>query len=1578
MTDDELIELIESKTPEELSVDEIDELRLRLPVSAKLQDALAGRLEMEQYLTNVLGEIQLDVDKILARASQEPDKKPRSPLALWGWVASVLLVGAIVTWLVVRSRPHGGIQEIANAENRVPGENDHLAGDKSAPKDSAAEQLAKLQVPRAKVVDPAEIAAMSASDPKGTLAELAKRDPWEPEVPWAEQPVPGPESLFEELDQKTPAPLEAELRRWFADVQGKPKSIGTTSISLENWGWFDGLMKLKAPWIEGVSFRIASTDFNNLRIHFWSGSEGVTLSLADVTGRQWSGYATSRKDNNPRPTEYLLTSRDEGRFWRTNLTSPVCLELRYEHGKVTLSRGDVHLLSVPLARQPDEVYFDGRAAVRYLAMVKSAPLPPEPVQNPIVRDVPGPAELVWNEKLAEGFKVTKHSDGSLELTGKASQGVATIWTQLPVLGMSDLILELDSVTARTGLFFGNAEGKPTSTIGFAKDNRLGLLGIGKAVSVGQWISDQDIESNTLGPYVRSKLLVKMSIAGGATRVATSVDGVHWGRPFSPFWGDHGRTYVTLGLYCQGGQAATSIKLKRMTYRAPQLLMALAAPELLEKVPQQAGTIEYGPWLQAVYETRPVGVELAAWRKACALATLARGTWATLGNSILEGLIDEALADIDDPAKRLQLLDEAFPFVCVMEDTSLALRWLRKYEQVGWRAYQQGESRPFSLVVPRELSAPLGTRLPFTWFPDSLARAEILELIYQQRWDELVDVGEHLQMWRRQSYPRGAMLHDWANVLASRGLAVTTEPDPDSFRSKPKKINWRQRKYRPPVITMQSDWRHPLVTELSKEGFNVLAEFDAALGGKLYKDACQIISGTPGSDMLGLLPNNKDPQLLTSLSGAVTLAMREDTALATTMVEEFGPIGLLRIRQAIRDGDAAALEAATLQFYGTPAAGEAHLWLGDRALAAGAVAHALGQYRQARRSASADLQARIAASEQLALAMTGQPSGEDITESIVFGQTKLTSNELKAMLDDLRQHHAADALGNLKANQVAATQCAPAPVGFKTTVRGPFDGDQGQSPQSVPGALTEFDVDWFSRQLATVVVGDRMIVSNRFQVAAYDLNERRWLWRTGLQKEQGSAHEWSLTPMSPLVTSTRIFVRRLTRSGPSLAAVNSSTGKVIWSTKTESDRSVVSDPLLVQDELFALVMARVDQEYLLSLCTYDPDTGTQLTERRVAHFRDLWHENRTCEAVAAGDHFIVVCGGSVLSFDLTGKPQWVRRQLLVPAALDRSSVKQRHDLPLLAEGRLYVTQPGVREVVCLDPETGGLNWRRTIPDIQAMLGVESGRLLVRTDQGLIALDVSNGTTLWNYADRHLHDGTLLGGPGGLLVTRCTPGVGEDRVAPELVWIDPATGHPTSMVALDTLKQKRPRIGTLVSHSNKIWAFVRSAAGEQRDIVELEPQPDQEVRTPSARDQNYWTSQLPTPLLAAMDQLFPGWTLLDGRADAKTGVEAEFNGEKNVLSILGRPSAIVRQVQLPAGKPKLILRVGHHPQGRWKLEVRVNGDQLLSETIESKTTQNCWRNCEVDLSPYAGREVNLLLRGLDDGNQPYQKWKRIEIE
>ena len=59
MTDKELIALVESKLPQELSLEEVETIHRRLRESPAVRDALAGQLELNEYLATVISPVEL-------------------------------------------------------------------------------------------------------------------------------------------------------------------------------------------------------------------------------------------------------------------------------------------------------------------------------------------------------------------------------------------------------------------------------------------------------------------------------------------------------------------------------------------------------------------------------------------------------------------------------------------------------------------------------------------------------------------------------------------------------------------------------------------------------------------------------------------------------------------------------------------------------------------------------------------------------------------------------------------------------------------------------------------------------------------------------------------------------------------------------------------------------------------------------------------------------------------------------------------------------------------------------------------------------------------------------------------------------------------------------------------------------------------------------------------------------------------------------------------------------------------------------------------------------------------------------
>src|SRR5690606_38330170 len=111
------------------------------------------------------------------------------------------------------------------------------------------------------------------------------------------------------------------------------------------------------------------------------------------------------------------------------------------------------------------------------------------------------------------------------------------------------------------------------------------------------------------------------------------------------------------------------------------------------------------------------------------------------------------------------------------------------------------------------------------------------------------------------------------------------------------------------------------------------------------------------------------------------------------------------------------------------------------------------------------------------------------------------------------------------------------------------------------------------------------------------------------------------------------------------------------------------------------------------------------------------------------------GGITLSLDAAGHLRWVRQHVVVPADEDPQWVLQQIAPPLVADGRIYIAQPGVRTVDALDPTTGRRYWSAVLPEVLGIVGLSPAaaaegvpQLIVRTEQDLRALDTKSGATV----------------------------------------------------------------------------------------------------------------------------------------------------------------------------------------------------------------------------------------------------------
>ncbi len=1087
------------------------------------------------------------------------------------------------------------------------------------------------------------------------------------------------------------------------------------------------------------------------------------------------------------------------------------------------------------------------------------------------------------------------------------------------------------------------------------------------------------------PYLTNNHWLRVVWGFGSFKIWTSGDGVHWGTADSPARNLPGPCF-SLGLMVQKTEEPRQITLSHLEIRELSAITTLASDRARDKAPAfgDLANMDFGTWNETVLRSRPLddeanpSIDMADWRRACAIRSLAESPWTPLSATLLRGLIEDGLKSGRPLNDRLRLLDEVsllFNFAGGAEAAAM----VRMYERLGTMAAAEGLPDPFGFIVTGLLTAPIWCDANTQVISPDFTRDILLESAYSRDWKELRSVAHRTEFWMRSSQPQHVWWWEkdqrellvWARALAQHRVPVQQADEGE----------WVRR------ISRGRQFQHPLVTQVSKEGYNVMAEFEAALAGDAFADACRIITSAGRSGMAGLLPDSKDPDLLVSLPRAIALAMREHPELQQTMREQFGDVGQIRVREAMTKADVEAVEAATVRFFGTEAAAEAFGWLGDRALASGKFAQAAQAYQEALPLAGGTLARDLRNRLRLAAGMLGhEVPAEEETGPVQIASTSWNSAQFDSLIDQLRKSHARTESSGLADWNPALVRKAPPlpPARYQAVTRGNFTGDLGQGV----GRYEDRNTDWAARQLAVAIEDDVVYVSNRFQVSCYQLTDGKTKWSKGLGGEQGNVHEWPFIPMPPLLVGDRIFVRRLTKRGPELASLAKASGEVLWHVRPE--HHVASDPVFVQNNLLALV-ATVPQSGMLQLelASFHPDTGDVLSQRPLLTLRDEWSGRPPCQILATNGKILLTIGGTTLCCDPGGQPQWLEQHPWLPADVDRDSKMHHHQPPLVADGRVYVSQHGVQEVSCFDLDTGRKFWSQPVPDLVRVIGLAGGVLVAQTELGLVGFDKATGQSRWRHPVADLLNGILCG--GDRLVYSCKLDYGDDGTVC-LVWLDPETGTEQSLAVLKNLEGDAVRFGPLVMHDSHFWGFFgRGFKEAQRELVELVPDKDRPPAGPlHPSPLAFWVDDVLPRSFANVAAALPGWTVtttqnLPGKDKGVTWLP-DFRGERDVVQTRlanKRPVHFVREIKLSeTGPQKLKLRVGHEPGHSWKLTARLGPEVLVDQVIDDKTAPGGWWQGEADLTPWAGKTVWLSvtqspLDDTDDKHAGAAFWKTLEF-
>ncbi len=1404
MTDEELLELVESKPAGEFSLDEIQHLRTRLAESSELRAAFSSRLRLQTVLAEILAKIDLAPDDVLRTGNPMGS----SSFRVGRWATVLLLatvIGVLLSVPALRERLVGiaGIETIdegpppaqrppskdANSaeknatidppETTGEGNDTGERGDAAVDPEGPAGPSANLSEdgrqpsdppnqPPTTTTPPAVAAATTEeanSQPADSATEPVAPPPWQATLEG--EPVFALEDLvFQRFDPRTEVPQATDLQRWFDVIVGQPKGIIETRSRRGHQGAIDGILRLKAPWTDDSVFRLQLDDYKHLQIHFFAGRQGITLIYHADQPDRWAAYQTTRAAGRFTPNTWRLTADDGGRNHRTQISQGGPYQFRHRAGILIMSRGDIDLIRAPLPSLPDDVYFQGEASIggidwqreRRLADSDSVAVA-DNMENEAGgkhRDDEHPIGAVQDGPATSPVSVAA---SSLLVPAEPIPAARYAWqSQLPpqatftVLPEGTVRLESNDPAKRSWATIVRPR-DDLQCIDLELDNASAGAGIylGDAANP-RWVLRyvRDLRTDQLCLIARGNDdHFEQEMRPLEQSMLPCVDGRHWVRLM------FGPSMVRWWLSADGRHWAEADPLRNPPLTLTQLGLHCVARRncgltlrQIRAVPLDAILTLADPRLRA---------------RAC-LATPAGSpappdlrTWMIQATELQP-------PDCSRSAWQRAMAVQTLAAGCPAPLGTALLDWLldgRLTEPPPRQADHAWLSGRLRLLAQAALLADLY---------DNQARLQTWVDRYHQLGHLLARTGHGAPFSAFRAALMQAPIKTVRSIEVARPQAINEELVRRVYRgdwqatarfcrqirffhfdAKVPLFEWAEMaaaRRTPtgigdePLTRLPETWRDLLIEHQSKEVYNAAAELRGLLESEAFEDAARMLSSLDPRALPGVAVDDRDDRLLASLPALLETATRRHPELGAAVAEEHGALAELRLREQIERRDARGVATVALQFPGTQAVVEAHAWLGDRALGSGWFDAALSHYRQANRTARQYTGNDLAARTTLAKVMLG-------LDDVAAPPRQLT--ELQVKLDELQAiqtaRRARSQVGPLRYGIngfEGPHRHAIAPAAFAAEKKARLEGSVGQEPHRVlNGNINVHHVDWANRQLAVALDGQHVYVSNRFQVAAYDRGSGQRKWHSPqLPGRVRRAHDWSLTAMRPVLRGDRIFARQLYGDTTSLVCLDKANGQPVWNADHRQNIDIISDPLFIHDQLVCLTLARTsDLESVVRFTRFDAETGTVWDESDLVTLRNAWQRRQVGEVQLVHDHLIAVLGGVVLCCEADGRVRWVSRQILLPADEQADWVTQTFAPPLVVDGET------------IDAGREG--------------SPASGSRIIVAEPGVLALqclDASTGQRIWSRTIPDLR--RTLGFHSGCLIV-----AGDQR----LLGVDPASGN-----------------------------------------------------------------------------------------------------------------------------------------------------------------------------------------------------------
>lgn len=1327
MNDQQLIELVQESPIEDFTLSQIQLLRERIAESPELRDALADRLRMDHHLADALGASEDTSDQFvqtLLRRKQRLIARSRWTIGLG--LALLIAVGITVASILPFSGKPTGNNEVAQKETPPtpdPVVESPLATENAT--DSSTKVITDTASSSEEKTQEESPAVDVVAEPDGSLPPAPLPADMAESLPADELTVPAIDPIsFAHLTSLPDAGRYDSLTRsqfdqWFVRAdESLPGEIEEFRDGDHPQVRFKGWFRLRGPLPSGTALRFVASDLDKLQFHFYNGDEGVTVVKYRHDYNPWYAYSMKRGEDGIQPRDFALEANDGYREHRSNARhyQPVAIYFDETTCELVIYRGDAEVIRTPLPATPDQIYVAGESIIRQmnlwpLSNVPNSPAPEYPAQVTIDK----PAELPWEEKLAQNATLERNADGSISFTVNSPDNNSWACVPIPGYGIRMVDLELTEIDPSFAIFLTRhdkpkEEGKPREippprdAIVLGRNRRSeNLYARFSYVFDGKMETDRDLKEYP-STEVRDHVWLRLFQGGGQVKGWISRDGIHWAL-LSSEANNAKEYYDYLGIGAARVEGERRLTISKIIVRELPKLTGLFTESHWREVDQI-------PWNQLENSPRRTDtytLDDGSQRAPDLASALRRYTAKDLP---LEGMIE--LCEESMHGKPL-----AEQKAILTEVLALTKTWPLDYHQkrfLTWSRDRFSDIFTDQLYTPerqdnaafrRELfNLPSINRDPQEYLSREQVNAELLAAIEQQRWNDVLFGCETIQ--RYYHYDRNRARRDFPILNWAGGIA----------------IRYTGRLVDSQEYLTEGRLASLLVEDLSKEAYNISADLNAALESGAIADACRLITQIPESAVQGLAPSGSDPDHFFSVPAAIQMAVQNNQQLRQQMQSEHSDLAQLRLNAAIQRGDRKVIELVTLQFFDTDAAAQAHLWLGDQATAAGNFATSLQHYLKAARSADEELRTEVDARIMM-LGHIPPDHHEILTGEIDLGSTKLPAKSLVEETEVLRA-----SIPTSEAVQTSDTSATTSPA-WSDQAWQPMEimwsGVWGNGKDKPPTAIREEKVDWRRRDMGISVHDDHAYVCNRFKLIKIDLNDGTVLWQQAERDNgRGKAHDYPFTRSVPLVVGDLVLCRMLQEKGFALNAFDRATGEPRWASNLDGQMVLATDPIAVQGRVLIVTLKELAQStHVVRLSHVDLATGEFVESSNLFRIRDTWFDRGIGKIVQHQEQLLIDLGGVLASCDISGYLQWVRKQLTFPQSIDNRWAHQDLSDLVIVGNRGVSFHAGSMRMECFDIATGLLHWTKPAVDVHRIALLDDQNLFVEDAQAWQQLAMEDG-------------------------------------------------------------------------------------------------------------------------------------------------------------------------------------------------------------------------------------------------------------